>query len=124
MTVEQAIRLLDPATAIEALAEIEYYRGFDGQIAAGQAFRDACIFACDMMREHERVCRKLLEEEVLHGFTTRERDALRADLEAVCGQDAINTCPVCGHWRTDWAKPGCELNGLTCAWFWRGVQEG
>lgn len=51
-----------------------------------------------------------------------ERDALLADLTTACA-DVPNPCPVCGHWRTDWAKPGCELNGLTCKWCWRGVQE-
>lgn len=52
----------------------------------------------------------------------RERDALLADLTTACA-DVPNPCPVCGHWRTDWAKPGCELNGLTCKWCWRGVPE-
>lgn len=52
----------------------------------------------------------------------RERDVLLADLTTACA-DVPNPCPVCGHWRTDWAKPGCELNGLTCKWCWRGVQE-
>ena len=53
----------------------------------------------------------------------RERDALMADLTLVCGSESINPCLVCSHYRTDWEKPGCELNGLTCAWSWRGVQK-
>lgn len=52
-----------------------------------------------------------------------ERDALLADLTLVCA-DVPNPCPVCGHWRDDWEKPGCELSGLTCAWYWRGLQKG
>ena len=52
-----------------------------------------------------------------------ERDALLADLTLACG-DVPNPCAVCGHYRTDWPKPDCELNGLTCAWCWRGLQEG
>ena len=51
----------------------------------------------------------------------QELDALRADLEAVC--EVVNTCLACGHYRTDWQKPGCELNDLTCKWSWRGVPE-
>ena len=51
----------------------------------------------------------------------RERDALRADLEKVC--EVVNTCLACGHYRTDWQKPGCELNDLTCKWSWRGVPK-
>lgn len=52
-----------------------------------------------------------------------ERDALLADLTLACG-DVPNPCAVCGHYRTDWPKPDCELNGLTCVWCWRGLQEG
>lgn len=52
----------------------------------------------------------------------QERDTLLADLTVACA-DVPNPCLVCGHYRTDWAKPGCELNGLTCKWCWRGVQE-
>lgn len=51
----------------------------------------------------------------------RERDALKADLEAVC--ESVNTCLACGHYRKDWPKPGCELIGLDCKWVWRGVAE-
>lgn len=50
-------------------------------------------------------------------------NALLADLTLVCGSESINPCLVCSHYRTDWEKPGCELNGLTCAWSWRGVQD-
>lgn len=52
----------------------------------------------------------------------RERDALLADLTLACAE-VLNPCRVCGHYRTDWPKPGCELGGLTCAWCWRGVQS-
>ena len=34
MTREEAIRILDPETTGEALAEIEYYAGFSGKKAA------------------------------------------------------------------------------------------
>ena len=48
-----------------------------------------------------------------------QRNALIADLNAVC--KSVNVCLACSHYRTDWPKPGCELNGLTCKWCWRGV---
>jgi hypothetical protein len=51
MTLEEAIRLLDPATTMEAIAEIESYAGFTGKTAAIQAIDDACEIACDAMRE-------------------------------------------------------------------------
>lgn len=34
MTLEEACRLIDPATDIDALAEIEYYNGFKGSPAS------------------------------------------------------------------------------------------
>ena len=55
MTVEQAIRLLDPATASETIAEIEYYNGFSGREAAVQAVSEACEIACRAMREYARM---------------------------------------------------------------------
>ena len=64
-----------------------------------------------------------LEKRAEHERAKRERDALMADLTQVCGGETINTCLVCSHYRTDWEKPGCELNGLACIWSWRGVQK-
>ncbi len=36
MTLEEACRLIDPATDLDALAEIEYYNGFKGKDAAAK----------------------------------------------------------------------------------------
>ena len=49
MTLEEAIRLLDPETTGEAIAEIEYYNGFSGKTAAIQAITDACVIAVEAM---------------------------------------------------------------------------
>lgn len=53
MTREEAIRILDPKTSAEALAEIEYYNGFNGKTAAVQAVSDACVLAVAAIREQE-----------------------------------------------------------------------
>lgn len=53
MTREEAIRILDPKTSAEALAEIEYYNGFTGKTAAVQAVSDACVLAVAALREQE-----------------------------------------------------------------------
>ena len=53
MTGEEAIRILDPETTEEALAEIEYYNGFSGKTAAVQAMSDACVLAVAALREQE-----------------------------------------------------------------------
>lgn len=50
MTKEQAIKLLYPDTTREALAEIEYYGGFKGRMAAIIAIEDACLMACDALK--------------------------------------------------------------------------
>lgn len=54
MTREEAIRILDPETTAEALAEIEYYAGFRGKEAATKAVEDACILAVAALREQEQ----------------------------------------------------------------------
>ena len=69
MTREEAIRILDPVTTGEALAEIEYYNGFAGKTAAVQAVSDACVLAVASLREQgERrwipVTERLPENEV------------------------------------------------------------
>ena len=54
MTREEAIRILDPETTGEALAEIEYYGGFSGRAAVVQAVLDACVLAVAALREQEQ----------------------------------------------------------------------
>ena len=54
MTREEAIRILDPKTTGEALAEIEYYGGFSGRAAVVQAVLDACVLAVAALREQEQ----------------------------------------------------------------------
>lgn len=51
MTREESIKILDPETTAEALAEIEYYSGFSGQMAKIQAVNAACEIAVADMRE-------------------------------------------------------------------------
>ena len=53
MTREEAIRILDPETSAEALAEIDYYAGFRGKEAEIKAVEDSCILAVAALREQE-----------------------------------------------------------------------
>ena len=53
MTISEAIRLLDPSTSAQEIAEIEYYGGFKGREKVLEAVRDACILACNIMKQHE-----------------------------------------------------------------------
>ena len=51
MTREEAIRLLDPNTTREALAEVEYYNGFSGKDACIKAIEDACRLAIEALEK-------------------------------------------------------------------------
>lgn len=55
MTREEAIRILDQETTVEAVAEIEYYGGFSGKAAVVNAVSDACILAVSALREQEEL---------------------------------------------------------------------
>ena len=50
MTKEEAIRLLDPNTTREAIAEIEYYGGFNGREAVIKAIENACVLAVEALK--------------------------------------------------------------------------
>ena len=51
MSIEEAIRILDPETSADAITEIKYYVGFNEEKAIKKV-EDACILACDIMRKH------------------------------------------------------------------------
>ncbi len=51
MTIEEAIRILDPETSVDALTEINYYTGFNREKSI-EVVDEACVVACDVMREH------------------------------------------------------------------------
>ena len=51
MSIEEAIRILDPETSADAIAEIKYYAGFNEEKAI-EKVEEACILACDIMRKY------------------------------------------------------------------------
>ena len=52
MTINQAIRILDPDTSAEALGEIKYYGGLHGHEKMMDACEEACRMAVEIMRQH------------------------------------------------------------------------
>ena len=52
MTINQAIRILDPDTSAEALGEIEYYGGLHGHEKMMAVCEEACRMAVEIMRQH------------------------------------------------------------------------
>lgn len=51
MTVEEAIRILDPETTKDAINEIKYYAGFNKDRVIDKV-DEACIIACNIMKKH------------------------------------------------------------------------
>ena len=72
MTNEEAIRILDPKTTREALVEIEYYAGFNGQRAVMEAVNEACIMGAEALKRQEAVLKWLRKEASL--YVTAEDD--------------------------------------------------
>lgn len=52
MTINQAIRILDPETSAEALGEIKYYGELDGYEKMMAACEEACRIAVGIMRKY------------------------------------------------------------------------
>ena len=52
MTINQAIRILDPETSAEELATIEYYGGLRGKEKVLVACDEACRVAVQIMRKY------------------------------------------------------------------------
>ena len=51
MTYEEAMKILHPNTTFTALAEVEYYGGFNGQEAKIKAVEEACLLACEALEK-------------------------------------------------------------------------
>ena len=51
MSIEEAIRILDPKKSVDAIAEIEYYAGFNRDKPI-EKVNEACVVACNVMREY------------------------------------------------------------------------
>lgn len=64
MTLDQAIRLIDPATTAEELERIYYYGGFHGNEATDAALNEAIRIALEVMRN----CYKEQQKMTLNEF--------------------------------------------------------
>lgn len=53
MTINQVIRILDPATTAEEFAAIEYYGGLHGREKMVAACDEACHVAVGIMRKYQ-----------------------------------------------------------------------
>lgn len=104
MTLEEAIRLLDPKTSGEAIAEIEYYNGFSGKIAAIQAITDACVIAVDAMRRQLPVKPTIYGDgcDDNGGIIFDSYDCPSCNVSYELDYDKYDCCPNCGQ-ALDWS---------------------
>ena len=89
MTNEEAMKILHPDTTLTALAEVEYYGGFNGQEAKIKAVEEACLLACEAL-EKQIPKKPYWEYGVWHCKS--------------CGLDVFRDdffCPICGQ-EIDW----------------------
>lgn len=61
MTTQEAIRILDPETSADAIAEIKYNAGFDKDKVIKKV-DEACKLACNIMRKYSAIVKQLGEE--------------------------------------------------------------
>ena len=54
MSIEEAIRILDPETSADAIAEIEYYAGFNKDMTI-EKVNETCEVACGVMRAFKKL---------------------------------------------------------------------
>ena len=90
MTYEEAMKILHPNTTLTALAEVEYYGGFNGKEAKIKAVEEACLLACQALEK--QIPKKPYWE--YGGCHCKS-----------CGLDVLSDeyfCPLCGQ-AIDWS---------------------
>lgn len=100
MTVEEAIRILDPETTAEALAEIEYYAGFSGHTAKVQACSEACEIAVAAIEKQMPKKPYFRKEEDAKGYACPVCDM---GVTADHGRIRDTFCSHCGQ-AIDWGE--------------------
>ena len=101
MTVQDAIKILNPETSSETLLEIEYYGGFNGNMAQIQAVIDASLVAVECMEK------QIPKKPILYGDSEDGKllcPNCNEDLWDIkeCG---FNGCPYCLQ-KLDWEEGG------------------
>ena len=99
MTHEEAMKILHPNTTLTALAEVEYYGGFNGQEAKIKAVEEACLLACEALEK--QIPKKPTRTRGKYGHT--ECVCCGWVVESFCGDlEQYPFCPNCGQ-AIDWS---------------------
>lgn len=105
MNAKEAIRILHPDTTREALAEYEYYGGFNGKQAMIKAVEDASLLACEALEKQicpinfVNSCGCIFDKEVLYNaidLECRNRNCYRQDEYKIYLMDGY-PCISIGH---------------------------
>lgn len=75
MTLEEALRFIDPETDTDALAEAEYYGGFNGKEQDAQKLKEASRMVVDFIRRVSWHDAKTHRLSTIKAGRTRERSA-------------------------------------------------
>ena len=91
MTYEEAIKILHPDTTFMALAEVEYFGGFNGEEAKIKAVEEACVIAC-----------KALEKQIPKKPRETKCQSCNHYIPMVVRDRKMRFCPFCGQ-KIDWS---------------------
>ena len=97
MTYEEAMKILHPNTTLTALAEVEYYGGFNGQEAKIKAVEEACLLACKAL-EKQIPKKPIFEREQTSPFGV---DDVPYCPNCKCSLPEVSYCEECGQ-AIDW----------------------
>ena len=104
MTYEEAMKILHPNTTLTALAEVEYYGGFNGQEAKIKAVEEACLLACKALEK--QIPKKLTRTN--GGLSIAKKDfytkcqLCNHNIPRVVRDARMRFCPFCGQ-KIDWS---------------------
>lgn len=79
MTIEQAIRLLDPKTTREEILRIGFEAGHRGARAGIEAVEEACKIACEAMMVYERAIKDVVRLSTENSELKEEIKRLKAE---------------------------------------------
>lgn len=122
MTIEQAIRLLDPETTAAAIAEIEYYHGFSGHTAGVQAVSDACVLACEIMQDYKETKDALAGMEIMLTSATSAAETFEKRMNAAIN-DIPRMCSTCRYDDSAYQSNKCLDCVRGSSWVWKGISK-
>ena len=95
MTVQEAIKILNPETSADALSEIEYYGGFSGNMAQIQAIIDASLVAIGCMEK--QIPKKPIEDNT--SYSGYKCPACNSNIYQLRSHNIMQTphCIFCGQ---------------------------